>query len=75
MANQFGLRCPICGNVNLLDVEVRVWTTVNGDHVLDPYDRSKTAHEPFEGWQWAGDDKAHCPQCDHLGTVDDFKED
>lgn len=72
--NEFDLRCPKCGNADDLNVECRVFVTVVGDHVQDPYDRSKFAYEPFSGWQWAGKDGAQCPKCGHATTVDDFKD-
>jgi hypothetical protein len=45
---------------------------VDEDEVLDPYERSSFAWEPFCGWQWAGDGGAHCPKCDHVATADAF---
>jgi hypothetical protein len=72
--NGFGLKCPKCGNTDRLDVECRVYVTVTGDRVRDPYQRSNMAWEPFSGWQWESGDGAHCSKCHHHGTVADFTE-
>jgi Zn ribbon nucleic-acid-binding protein len=72
--NEFGLRCPRCGNTDDLNIECRVWVTVYGNQVQDPYERSNMAYEPFSGWQWGGKDGAQCPKCKHAATVADFKD-
>jgi DNA-directed RNA polymerase subunit RPC12/RpoP len=70
--NEFGLRCPKCGNKDELNVECRVFVTVVGEYVEDPYERSNMAYEPFSGWQWQSDDGAQCPKCGHTATVAAF---
>jgi hypothetical protein len=73
MGNEFGLKCPECGNTDDLNVECRAWVTVIGEHVLDPYERSNFAYEPFSGWHWESGDEAQCPTCGHKATVGRFQ--
>jgi hypothetical protein len=75
MANGYGLKCPKCGNTDELNIECRVFVTVVGNRVQDPYDRSKYAHKAFSGWQWGDVNAAQCPKCEHEATVADFKPD
>jgi hypothetical protein len=71
--NEFGLKCPNCGNTDDLNVECRAWVTVIGEHVLDPYERSNFAYESFSGWHWESGDEAQCPKCGHKATVGRFQ--
>ena len=57
MANEFGLRCPQCGNTDLLNVELKVWLPVDDDGVGQPHECIL-----FKGYQFEDADRAACPR-------------
>lgn len=64
MANDYGLKCPKCGQDTKFDISARHTITVDGEDI--DHDDSLT---------WDSDDTIECGACGHEGTVESFDED
>jgi hypothetical protein len=65
MANQFDMKCPACGNDDLIEVRAECWRLlcVNG-----------TDDGPsMDGYNWVDASECHCAKCGHLATAKDFE--
>lgn len=57
-----GIACPICGNDSVIHIDVRVLARVTDDGA-----------ETFGDIEWDGDSFTECPQCEHRGTLAEFR--
>ncbi len=60
-----GVRCPQCGQDDVMWVVGLAWITVTEDGA--EYDG-----EPDSAMDWGGDPFARCPSCGHEGTWGEF---
>ncbi len=59
-----GIACPKCGNDAIINVEVRILAAVTDDGA-----------ETFGDMEWDGSSFAECPECEHRGTLAEFRAD
>jgi len=57
-----GIACPKCGNDAIINVEVRILAAVTDDGA-----------ETFGDMEWDGSSYAECPDCEHRGTLAEFR--
>jgi hypothetical protein len=65
IGNQFGLRCPMCGRGDEIDIAATVWVRLCPDGT----DVTAAANGDHE---WCNQSSALCAACGHGGSVSDF---
>jgi hypothetical protein len=57
-----GIACPNCGNDSMLYIESKTLAAVTDDGA-----------ETFGDIEWDSDSYTECPECDHRGTLSQFR--
>ena len=57
-----GIACPQCGNDAMISIEVWTLAVVTDDGA-----------ETYGDMQWNSDSYAECPDCEHCGTLGEFR--
>jgi DNA-directed RNA polymerase subunit RPC12/RpoP len=57
-----GIACPQCGNDAMIYIEAKTLAVVTDDGA-----------ETFGDMEWDGDSYAECPDCEHRGTLGEFR--
>jgi hypothetical protein len=58
-----GIRCPQCGYEDAFRIEAQITVYVTDDGTED-----EGGH-----YAWDGESPCHCAECDHAGTIKDFR--